>query len=127
MVRVLLKVRLRFPVNYSFLLNHYCLVCLLLRGGARADLHNEDLGVSPVHVACQVCTLESPQYTLIVGFEPWSVPSTRCLSGLYLGVSPVHVACQVCTLESNQYMLLVGSVPWSLTRTCCLSGLYLGV
>ena len=29
-------------------------VFLLVRAGARADGHNEDLGVSPVHVACQV-------------------------------------------------------------------------
>ena len=29
-------------------------VYLLVRAGARADGHNEDLGVSPVHVACQV-------------------------------------------------------------------------
>ena len=29
---------------------------LLVTAGARADIHNEDLGLSPVHVAAQDCT-----------------------------------------------------------------------
>ena len=85
------------------------------------------LGVLPVHVACQDCTLESHPYMLRVRSVPWSLTSACYVSGLYLGVSPVHVTCQVCTLESHHYTVLVRTVPGSLTRTCCLSGLYLGV
>ena len=43
-------------IKYNNSSNNSCLllaVQLLVQAGARADLYNDDLGLAPVHVACQ--------------------------------------------------------------------------